>query len=151
MMPRQVVSLLASAAVSLMIPLVAHMVRSETRERCALDGTVLVPSYSVRLRTASGKEPAFCCIACAETWQRSSPDRILSATCTDEVTGAPLDCGLAVFARSGMITQATTGNRVHTFARRSDGLAHVKVAGGSLLEGPERPLQLRIAPHPAGF
>lgn len=144
-------SLLVTAAISLMIPLIGHMLRSDRQQRCALDGAVLVPSYSVTLQVASGQTPTFCCISCAEEWRRRSADRTLKATCADEVTGAPLDCGLAVFARSGMVTQATTGNRIHTFARRADALGHVKLAGGSILEGAERPLQLRSTPPPASF
>lgn len=139
---RQLQAFLATAALSVIIALTAQLLRRRSLTRCALDGLPLAQSYAVRLEAADGKSLPFCCVYCAESWIRRSGSPPRRATCTDEVTGKPLDCGVAVFVKSGVITQPTTGNRIHVFARRSEALAHLQQVGGALLQGTERPLQL---------
>jgi hypothetical protein len=140
---RRLLWLAGGSLVSAAIPWLAHALRRGDPARCALEGAVIQPSYRVRLLLKDGRAPEFCCITCAQLWMEKSRSRPGQVTVTDEVNGFELDPSLAFFVLSSIITQPTTGNRIHVFGRRSDAEQHIESAGGRLLRKSELPSILR--------
>src|SRR5437870_6932153 len=106
---------LAFVGVLATLPFIAHLARRDTARLCAFDGARIEPLYAVRITDGAGAEHEFCCVRCARQWlerDSRSPRRILV---TDETTGAEIDAASAIFVRSFVVTQRSTGNRIHAF------------------------------------
>lgn len=123
------------------LPILGTWMRRQSSSGCALDGLSIDPVYEVRISAADGDEQRFCCLQCAEWWSRrrgKTPTRVLV---TDEATGHRIDAHSAFFVRSGVITNASTGNRVHAFQSQADAQRHATECRGTLLSGSSRPFE----------
>lgn len=138
------VALVESTAV-IGLPWLGTWVRRRGLPQCGLDGAPIEPIYAVRMIDADGKHWQFCCVLCAEYWLARQSREPRDIRVVDEATGQELAPGKAFFARSSIVTNAATGNRVHVFRYRDDAQRHVAANGGRLLDGSERPLQGRKA------
>jgi hypothetical protein len=121
------------------LPLLGHWLRRQPEARCALDGVALSPLYRVRILDQRGTSHAFCCVVCAELWCRRHPGEAQAIYVTDEATGEEVEAASAYFVRSLVVTTPPTQNRIHTFRSRADAERHADAAGGTLLDGAERP------------
>lgn len=134
------VVLLESTAV-VGLPLLGTSVRRRGLPQCGLDGAPIEPIYAVRVVDADGRHWEFCCLLCADYWLTQQACEPREVRVVDETTGQELASEKAFFARSSIVTNAATGNRVHVFRYRDDAQRHVAANGGRLLSGSERPLQ----------
>lgn len=129
------------------LPFLGHWARRGAPVACAHDGAAIDPLYRVRVIDAGGTTLDFCGIACAENWLRSaskaSPasSRPRAILVVDELTGAELDADDAYFVRSLVVTNATTGNRIHAFKSKTAAEHHARSLSGRLLEDDERPFR----------
>lgn len=126
-------------AVVVGLPLLGTWLRRQSSEGCALDGVRIDPRYEVRIADARGGKHRFCCLQCAVWWQQRQEEKPRQVLVTDEASGQLLDVESAVFVRSGVITNATTGNRVHVFQNLRDAEHHAEVSRGTILSGAARP------------
>ena len=121
------------------LPAVRRWALSPETGWCAFDGQPIQPAYRVLVVEGPGQTREFCCVRCADLWLRRQPDRPQDVVVTDEATGRPVVAAAAVFVRSTVVTQPTTGNRVHTFANPADAHRHASAARGTVLTGADRP------------
>jgi hypothetical protein len=121
------------------LPLAGKLLRCESFPRCALDGEEVGPIFRVRIVDAEGRSHLFCCLRCAELWQRRQLTQARAVYVTDEKSGGEVDLKSAYFVRSRVAVPTSTGNRVHVFARRADAEKHAATHGGRLLEPAETP------------
>jgi hypothetical protein len=112
---------------------------------CALDGMRVEPWYRVRVMGGGGQRWEFCCVACAEHWLARQRPPQYQVTVTDEPTGTEVWATDAYFVRSTVVTNPTTGNRIHAFRTRADARRHIEQAKGTLLTEADRPLVPRGA------
>jgi hypothetical protein len=120
------------------LALAGSWARRSTEHFCAQDGVRIEPAYRVRILTDQDRDLEFCCIHCAELWLRHEPaPRTLLVT--DEISGAEIDAGAAYFVRSLVVTNPTTGNRIHAFRWLADAEEHARTSQGKVLEASERP------------
>lgn len=124
-----------------LLPVLGNWIRRGDRERCELDGIAVEPLYRVRIVDGRGKVRRFCGVQCAATWLSRANAGPWTILVTDEATGQEFDAASASFVRSGVVTNAVTGNRIHVFQDRSAAEAHARVHGGRLLTKAEKPLQ----------
>lgn len=130
------------------LPVLGTWLRRQSNAGCALDGIHIDPIFEVRIIDAENMERRFCCLECARWWQslqKREPKRVLV---TDEVSGRLLDAEAANFVRSGVITNPTTGNRVHVFQNRFDAQRHAETSRGTILENSLRPFAIPTYPTP---
>jgi hypothetical protein len=121
------------------LPFLGHVLRQRPEERCTLDGVAIEPLYRVRILDQRGESHAFCCVTCAELWWQQHHEEVNVVFVTDESTGDAIAAASATFVRSLVITTPPTQNRIHAFRLRADAERHLAAAGGTLLEGRERP------------
>jgi hypothetical protein len=133
----QVVLVVLIAALGL--ALVGSLARRRGAGGCALDGSAVEPLYQVRIVDAGGRSHTFCCLHCAELWLLAQADAPAAIHVTDEVSGQEVPAEKAWFVRSQVITQASTGNRIHTFKERQDAEKHAAAGRGRVLTGADRP------------
>jgi len=57
-------------------------------------------------------------------------------TVTDEVTGKRIDASIAWFVESSIVTNQSTGNKIHAFAEKTDAEKHAKDFSGVIIENP---------------
>jgi nitrous oxide reductase accessory protein NosL len=105
-------------------------------DRCALDGMRIEPVYQVDVTPAEGKTLKFCCIECARKWMAAYKGNVGAVTVTDEVTGNRIDASIAHFVESSIVTNPSTGNRIHVFAERADAEKHAEEFGGTVIGNP---------------
>ena len=117
--------------------------RRGDRGRCAFDGAAIEPVYRVRVEGPDGQTHPFCCIRCAELWLEAHPGPTGHVVVTDESSGKDVDAAVAWFVRSSIVTQPTTGNRIHAFRHRVDAEHHADIAGGRVLSDIDRPFKNR--------
>jgi hypothetical protein len=137
----------AACGVLLALPLIGAWLRHTSRDRCELDGEHLVQCYSVYIEDAAGRTHSFCCLRCAEMWAEQQSRQIESVRVTDESTGESLNAEDVFFVRSLVITNPSTGNRIHVFRKREDAERHAETSRGTILRGDERPFTLSRAGH----
>lgn len=142
--------LVAGFVVLVGLPLMCHWARISPGERCALDGIDIEPLYRVRIVEDNGQVREFCCIRCAENWLArkhavSVRSTARSVWVTDEVSGTELDAAKAVFVRSQVVTNHSTGNRIHAFRSRDDAVRHAEYHNGTVLAGGDRPFSAKKA------
>jgi hypothetical protein len=126
---------IAYVALLAVLPLLGSWARSGGGPVCAFDGGTLDPRYRVR-----AGEVSFCCIRCAELWhQREAQPAALFVV--DETSGDEMPADGAFFVRSRVVTNRTTGNRVHAFRKEADAVAHAQASGGRVLTDDERPFR----------
>ena len=123
------------------LPIVGTWLRRQSEEGCALDGVRIDPVFAVRIIDVRGVEARFCCLQCAVWWVQRRGETPRQVFVTDETSGRWVDAAAAHFVRSGVITNATTGNRVHTFQSRSDAGHHASGSRGTILTGSARPFE----------
>jgi hypothetical protein len=123
------------------LPLAGKWARRGGRARCALDGLAVEPSCAVRVEGQPDGARRYCCIDCARRGLARQAARGGRVYVTDEAGGGEVDAVSAWFVRSRVVTNPVTGNRVHAFGRRADAEEHVRVFGGWLLTGGERPFE----------
>ena len=102
------------------LPILGSWLRRQSGDVCALDGVRLDPVFEVRIIDAFDVRHRFCCLQCARWWLQHEGEKPKQVLVTDETSGRPLDAESANYVRSGVITNTTTGNRVHVFQSRSD-------------------------------
>jgi hypothetical protein len=129
----------AYVAVLAALPLVGYWARIDAQPSCAFDGSHIDPLYQVRVVDADGRDREFCCVGCAEHWLQQETRTPQAIVVTDEISGETLDAAAAVFVRSLVVTQRTTGNRIHAFRSARDAEHHARYAHGQVLDGSERP------------
>jgi hypothetical protein len=129
---------LAGLVLAIGLPVAANWLRRSPEPRCDLDGVAIDPAYQVRVMDAEGRERRFCCIRCAELWLKHQAHAPREIWVTDEVSGQEIDARSAWFARSLVITNPVTGNRIHAFRSRPDAEKHVQTSGTLLVDG-EKP------------
>lgn len=103
---------------------------------CALDAMRIEPIYQVDITPAEGKTPKFCCIECARKWLAANKGTVSAVTVTDEVTGKRIDASIAHFVESSIVTNRSTGNKIHVFADKTDAEKHAKEFGGTIIPNP---------------
>ena len=123
------------------MPVLGTWLRRQSEDGCALDGVRIDPVFAVRIIDVRGVEARFCCLQCAAWWVQRSGETPRQVFVTDETSGRWLDAAAASFVRSGVITNAATGNRVHTFQSRSDAERHASESRGTILTGSARPFE----------
>jgi hypothetical protein len=123
------------------LPLAGHWARRGAARSCDFDGAAIDPIYRVRIVDADGKDREFCCIGCAEQWLGRTSRQPRAILVTDEIGGETLDAAAAFFAHSRVVTQRTTGNRIHAFRTRGDAEHHAATVGGRVLDGTDRPFR----------
>lgn len=123
------------------LPILGAWLRRQSEQGCALDGVRIDPVFAVRIIDVHGIEARFCCLQCAVWWVQRREEAPRQVFVTDETSGRWLDAADANFVRSGVITNATTGNRVHIFQRRSDAERHASDSRGTILTGSARPFE----------
>ncbi len=131
------------------LPIVGTWLRRQSDEGCALDGIRIDPMFEVRIIDARDVEHRFCCLQCAVWWAQRRGEKSRQVLVTDETSGRRFDARSAYFVRSGVITNATTGNRVHAFQSRSDAEHHASVSRGTILSGSSRPFENIARDDPA--
>lgn len=136
---RWALALTAVAAVG--FPSLGKWYRRQRQPRCALDGAPIEPIYAVEMIDAQKSRRRFCCIRCGEYWLARQSGSDQEVRVTDEVTGGDIEASDAFFARSTIVTNQATGNRIHAFRTRHDAEAHASANRGRLLVGDERPFQ----------
>lgn len=132
---------LAVACLAVGLPCLGAWLRRQQAPQCALDGVRLDPVYVVDIAESSGRHRQFCCILCAEYWLAKTPSPEAMIQVTDEVSAKTIPANEAYFARSSVMTNSVTLNRIHAFADRDEAEAHARQFGGRVLEGQERPFQ----------
>lgn len=123
------------------LPFLGTWLRRQSDEGCALDGIRIDPVFAVRIIDAHEVEARFCCLQCAVWWVQRRGEKPRQVFVTDEASGHWLDAESAYFVRSGVVTNATTGNRVHTFQSRLDAERHASGSRGTILTGSARPFE----------
>jgi len=103
---------------------------------CALDAIKIEPIYQVDITPADGKTLKFCCIGCARKWLAGNKGKVEYITVTDEVTGKRIDSSIAYFVESSIVTNQSTGNRIHAFSEKADAEKHAKEFGGTIIQNP---------------
>lgn len=121
------------------LPILGTWLRRQSGDVCALDGVRLDALFEVRVIDAADVSHRFCCVQCARWWLQRVGAKPKQVLVTDETSGRPLDAESANYVRSGVITNAMTGNRVHVFQSRSDAERHAEVSRGTILSGSARP------------
>lgn len=123
-------------AVFILAALAGSLLKKSGGDVCALDGMRIEPIYQVDIDPAEGKTLKFCCIGCARKWLVANKGKVGAVTLTDEVTGKRIDASIAFFVESSIITNPSTGNRIHVFAERADAEKHAKEFGGTIIPNP---------------
>jgi hypothetical protein len=131
------------------LPVMARWSRQQAGDRCALDGRSIEPRFQVRIAATGAPVRRFCCIRCAEAWLSHQDRRPAAVLVTDEESGQELDAAGAFFVRSTVVSNASTGNRIHVFKDLDAAEAHRALAGGTMLRGPERPFWTGGSTQPA--
>jgi hypothetical protein len=126
-------------AVVIGLPLLGTWLRRQSDGGCALDGVRVDPRYAVRIVDAQGEQHPFCCLQCAVLRQQRQDVKPRQVLVTDEASGQLFEGASAYFVRSGVVTNAITGNRVHVFRNRQDAMRHVELSRGLILSGNARP------------
>ena len=121
------------------LPILGTWLRRQSGEGCALDGLRIDPLCEVRIVEAGDVGHRFCCLQCAQWWLQRRGEKPQTVLVTDEASGRRIDAKSAYFVRSGVITNATTGNRVHVFQNRADAERHAEVSRGTILPEGLRP------------
>jgi hypothetical protein len=103
--------ILAGLIVAVGAPLAGNWWRRQPEHSCRLDRAKIVALYRVSVVDEQDQTNEFCCIRAAT----------------------------AYFVRSPVVTTATTQNRIHAFATRSDAEKHLERYGGQMLQGEDRP------------
>lgn len=133
---------LAGLLVAASLPFVGAHLRGARENRCNWDGLQIEPVYKVLIVEPASPPLQFCCVSCAERWLErvSIPSgRILV---TDEVSRGRLEAANAHYVRSAVVTNVTTGNRIHVFRSAVDAKAHADSAMGRILAGSELPFKI---------
>ena len=124
---------------------VGHWARRGAERTCAYDGGKIEPLYRVRFVSEEG-DREFCCLRCAELWLRGDKVGPRSVTVTDEASGTEINAAAAHYVRSLVVTNRTTGNRIHAFMNEHDAAEHARSVGGRLLQADERPFAVLNRP-----
>lgn len=95
-----------------------------------------IPGGEREIYMADGKTLKFCCIGCARKWLDGNRGKVEYITVTDEVTGKRIDASIAYFVESSIVTNQSTGNRIHVFAEKGDAEKHAKEFGGTIIKNP---------------
>jgi hypothetical protein len=141
--------LLAGLAVVVGLPFAGRWWRQGPVARCTHDGLLLEPRYQVRIVLATNRSQRFCSIRCAGRWLARHELQPVAIYVTDELSGEELEMEAAYFVQSTVVTNPITRNSVHVFRDRSAALEHIRVFGGCLLTGAERPFAVESSlPHP---
>ncbi len=120
----------------LLIALATSLMKKSGGDRCALDAIKIEPIYQVDITVADGKTLKFCCVGCARKWMDGNKGKVEYITVTDEVTGKRIDESIAYFVESSIVTNQSTGNRIHVFAEKADAEKHAKEFGGTIIQNP---------------
>ena len=120
----------------LLVALAGSLMKKSGGDRCALDATKIEPIYQVDFSPREGKTEKFCCIECARKWLAANKGKVAAVTATDEVTGKRIDASIAYFVESDVVTNRSTGNRIHAFADRIDAEKHARDFNGVIIENP---------------
>jgi len=104
------------------------------QERCSFDGLSIDALHRVDRLERGIVQASFCSLRCALSW----PERgvAISWQVRDEMSGLPVDAGIACFARSRVITVAAHNERIHCFKSGIDAANHCAQFGGSLIPSP---------------
>jgi hypothetical protein len=128
-------------AVLAVLPIVGQRARRSAIRFCAFDGGQIDSLYRVRVVDAGGNDHEFCCIACAAQWLKRDGRAPRAVFVTDEIGGAELDAVDATFVRSLVVTNRTTGNRIHAFRSKTDAQHHAAAVGGRVLDASDQPFR----------
>jgi hypothetical protein len=131
--------ILAGLIVAVGAPLAGNWWRRQPEHSCRLDRAKIVALYRVSVVDQQDQTNEFCCIRCAELWLSNQEVKSRAIYVTDEASGQPIGAATAYFVRSPVVTTATTQNRIHAFATRSDAEKHLERYGGQMLQGEDRP------------
>ena len=131
-----VIGLLIIAA----IPVIAHRLRGNSNRGCQWDGRLIDNSYRVKVVNGESTH-TFCGISCARNWlAKGQFGGALSVFVTDEESGELIEASSATFARSTVVTNEVTGNRIHVFKDRGSAQRHIEAFRGQILD--TSPLQI---------
>ncbi len=131
------------------LPIAGSLVRRQSADRCALDGSAIDPALKVRIVDDQGESRPFCCIQCAVWWLERQTHEPKSIWVTDESSGQEINAGTAIFVRSTVVTMPTTGNRIHAFGQLTDAERHAEAARGTVLSQAEGPFRARREIQPS--
>lgn len=120
----------------ILLALSTSLMKKSGGDVCALDAIKIEPIYQVDITVADGKTLKFCCIGCARKWLAGNKGKVEYITVTDEVTGKRIDASIAYFVESSIVTNQSTGNRIHVFAEKADAEKHAKEFGGTIIKNP---------------
>ena len=120
----------------LLVALATSFLKRSGGDKCALDAIKIEPIYQVDVTPTEGKTLKFCCIECSKKFLAANRGKVNAVTVTDEVTGKRIDASIAFFVESSIVTNQSTGNRVHVFAEKADAEKHAKDFSGVIIENP---------------
>ena len=120
----------------LLVALATSFMKRSGGDKCALDAIKIEPIYQVDVTPTEGKTLKFCCIECSKKFLAANRGKVNAVTVTDEVTGKRIDASIAFFVESSIVTNQSTGNRVHVFAEKADAEKHAKDFSGVIIENP---------------
>ena len=123
-------------AIFLLVALVTSFMKRSGGDRCALDATKIEPIYQVDITPQDGKTLKFCCIECSKKFLAANRGKVSAVTVTDEVTGKRIDASIAYFVESSIVTNQSTGNKIHVFAEKADAEKHAKDFSGTVIRNP---------------
>ena len=122
--------------VFLLVALATSFMKRSGGDRCALDAIKIEPIYQVDVTPTEGKTLKFCCIECSKKFLAANRGKVNAVTVTDEVTGKRIDASIAWFVESSIVTNQSTGNKIHAFAEKTDAEKHAKDFSGVIIENP---------------
>ena len=120
----------------LLVALATSFMKRSGGDRCALDAIKIEPIYQVDVTPTEGKTLKFCCIECSKKFLAANRGKVNAVTVTDEVTGKRIDASIAWFVESSIVTNQSTGNKIHAFAEKTDAEKHAKDFSGVIMENP---------------
>ncbi|HKB42488.1 MAG TPA: hypothetical protein VKD72_39035 [Gemmataceae bacterium] len=136
-----VVSGLAGLFVVIGLPLAGHLARRNAEAGCDLDGVKIDRRYRVEIVDNQQERHTFCCLRCAQLWMQHQSTAPRSITVIDEESGEPVDAAAAYYVRSFVVTQQSTGNRIHVFRDRAAAERHAEKHWGTVLPESENPFR----------
>ncbi len=127
---RRAVFALGLAAVAL-LPVAGRLLRGRDDARCTWDGVAVDARFEARLVRADGEGERFCCLCCLARRLATLDAPARRVVVADEVSAAEVDADAAWYVDSAVVTNRSTGCRVHAFADEAAAARHAAAFHGT--------------------